>query len=308
MKTALYSTFYPAMMPYLDAFWQSLKAQTDQAFDRYFGLDGVKQKDIERVAGNIAATWVEAENDSVASIRERILLDICNHYDAVILVDSDDVLLPHRVSSAKKNLETRDVYACALDLINEQGEALNATFTTGQQNWASFLAKVNVFGFSNTAYRCNVLKCCFPIPRETVMVDWLVVSKALASGATLFFDETSHMLYRQYETNTARVLSPYTPAQIAKATSLVLQHYDYVLSNLPMSSKKGLQPLVDVQTDTQSRFRTNVCQRKKAVEQFAQATQSLTVLKTYTKALNKLKPVFMWWECVAHPDLETLWK
>jgi len=298
MKTALYTTFYPAMLPYLDAFVQSLKAQNDQVFDLWIGLDELKQSDFADIPYIANAHFVCSQSDTPASLRERSLVEICEHYDAVILLDSDDVLLPSRVSRAKAALKNCDVYACTLELINAQGQELNESFTLepAQQDWQALLSRVNVFGFSNTAYRTNILKACFPVPKDTVMLDWLVISKALFNGAKLYFDSTTQMLYRQYETNTARVLAPYTSEQIHRSSQLLLQHYSYVLEcfNTPLNSP-------------QRSFLQTVQARQKKVQIFSQSIQYASTLVNYTQALNQLKTVFLWWECVAHPDLETVW-
>ena len=299
MKTALYTTFYPAMLPYLDAFVTSLEAQHDQAFDLWIGLDKLTQSNFADKPYLANAHYVCSQNDTPASLRERSLIDICKHYDAVILLDSDDVLLPNRVSTAKAALQDYDVYACALELINAQGQKLNQCFTlkSAPQDWQALLSRVNVFGFSNTAYRTNILKACFPVPKDTVMLDWLVISKALFNGAKLYFDTRMHMLYRQYETNTARVLAPYTSEQIRHSSQLLLQHYSYILECFA-------KPMLKSQQES---FLQAIQARQKKVQGFSQSIEDKSTLSSYTEALNQLKPVFLWWECVAHPDLETVW-
>lgn len=294
MRTLLYSTIFPASIAYFDSFWQSIKDQTDKDFDICFALDDISQETITSKTGNTPIRFIFGQNDTAASLRERALMKLCPDYDAVILVDSDDVLLPTRVSAAKEALETNDVYACALNLINEQGQALNKTFSCPViASWEGFLSKVNVYGFSNTAYRSELLSQLFPIPRETVMVDWLVATKALALGANLYFDTSPHMLYRQYDNNTARVLSPYKAEQITKASALVLHHYGYALEDDIIKSKASLVTLLK--------------ERQQELTQFSKLLEEPEQLERYTGALNELKDVFMWWECIAHPDLEILW-
>ena len=123
------------------------------------------------------------------------------------------------------------------------------------------------------------------------MVDWLVALKALAKNANLFFDGQAHMLYRQYDNNTARVLSPYTAEQVAKSTALVLKHYEYALNSTVIQEDLSFYVLLE--------------KRQKEVKQFSSLSQK--GLEHYITELNKLEDVFLWWECVAHPDLESLW-
>ena len=129
MKTALYTTFYPAMLPYLETFWKTVLVQSDKDFDCWLGLDGVTVKDIETRLGHLDVNWLVAKHgSSIASVRQQALETIGERYETVILVDSDDVLYPNRVASAKAALQSYDVYACALDLIDEQGRELGLRF------------------------------------------------------------------------------------------------------------------------------------------------------------------------------------
>jgi len=294
MKTVLYSTLFPVAEPYFAPFLQSIEAQIDSDFDICFALDNISPDSVKEKMQRSDVQFIMANNDTPASIRERSLLELCKHYDAIVLVDSDDILYPTRVRAAKQGLEKADAYACALDLIDNDGKSLGKTFTSPEvQNWEVFLSSVNSFGFSNTMYRTELLKQLFPIPKETVMVDWLIATKALALNAQLHFDPTPHMLYRQYENNTARVLSPYKAQQITKSSALVLHHYEYVLEDPIIQSKASLLKQLQEQQEKTQRF--------------VKSMQDPTKLELYTSALNDLKDVFLWWDCVAHPDLEILW-
>jgi hypothetical protein len=286
MKAALYTTFYPAAKPYLQTWADSVTAQTDQEFDLWIAVDNVSLDDWKRPRD--AIYWLHAEpGDTPASLRQRAFEEIIQAYDAVIFVDSDDVLLPERVATAKEALKSYDVYGCALELIDTNGKPLGRSFTSPRTDWAELLSKYNIFGLSNTAYRTETLANCLPFPNDTVMVDWLLITNALQNNAHLYFDQTPHMLYRQYENNTAKVLTPYTPEQIVRATNLVLEHYTKILSPSP--------------------FHLNLQKRQQDVHHFAATIADKNVLARYTEALNALKPVFLWWECVANEELKALW-
>jgi glycosyltransferase involved in cell wall biosynthesis len=295
MKTALYTTFYPAAKPYLQTWIDSVTAQSDQNFDLWIAVDDVDTKNLTLPRSNIH--WLHANpDDTPASLRHRAFEEIIQAYDAVIFVDSDDVLLPERVAVAKDALKSFDVYGCALKLIDTNGQDLGQTFTTSRTDWPNLLSKYNIFGLSNTAYRTETLANCLPFPNDTVMVDWLLITNALHHNAYLYFDQTPHMLYRQYLNNTAKVLPPYTPEQISKATRLVLHHFDKILSPAPLLPRS-----------TASTFHQNLEQRHQDVHRFTAATTDKTLLASYTKALNALKPVFLWWECVANEELRGIW-
>jgi hypothetical protein len=321
MKTALYTTFYPAAQPYLGAWSRSVVAQTDQDFELWIAVDNVSFTDLVLPRANIHWLYAEA-GDTPASLRQRAFEEIVQTSDAVIFVDSDDVLLPNRISVAKQALKSCDVYGCALNLIDTNGDDLGLTFSTPRTDWTDLLSHYNVFGLSNTAYRTETLANCLPVPPDTVMMDWLLVVNALQYNATLFFDPTPHMLYRQYPNNTARVLPPYTHEQITQATQLVLKHYEKILNlhsrggSLLITRDSTSSTLIDPGFETHPR-RTGANsvsdlpslleQRYTQVQHFSASTTDNDTLTRYTKALNALKPVFLWWECVAHPELSDLW-
>ena len=292
VKTALYTTVHPASAPYLEAFFSSVGRQTDAAFDLWIGLDQLKPEALETVLVPFAdVRFVVADRgDTPASLRRRAWEEVAARYDVLIMVDSDDVLYPERVAAAKMQLRDYDVCGCALSLIAEDGSPLGLDFQSPHSDWTELLPRCNVFGLSNTAYRCDVLAKTLPIPADVSLVDWFLVTHAFFAGAALSFDATPRMAYRQYGENTARVLAPFTPQYVAKATRHVLEHSEHVLG-----PPTGAAPAT-----FEARFGE--------VQRFADALGD-GVLERYTRALNaRTQPVYRWWECVAHEELKDLWK
>ena len=293
MKTALYTTVHPASRPYLEPFFGSVAAQTDLEFDFWLGVDALRPEALGNASVLNEAHFVVAEpGDTPASLRGRAWAQIVTLYDAVILVDSDDVLYPGRVAAAKKQLEISDVGGCALELIAENGASLGVTLQAPpERNWAELLPHSNVFGLSNTAYRCEVLAKTLPLPQDVAVVDWLVVTRAYFAGARLGFDAAPRMAYRQYESNTAQVTPPFTPEGILRATAHVLTHLQYVVRGQ------------NINTEQFGRFE----QRLAEVQRFSEQVQG-DALTTYTQKLNaRTQPVYLWWACVAHKELAYLW-
>ena len=71
------------------------------------------------------STWVLAQpGDTPAQVRQRLLERIVKACDGVVLVDSDDILHPNRVASARLALQHSDMVGCALRLVDTQGQAL----------------------------------------------------------------------------------------------------------------------------------------------------------------------------------------
>ena len=292
MKTALYTTVHLASRPYLEPFFGSVAAQTDLEFDFWLGVDALRPEALGNASVLEEAHFVVAEpGDTPASLRGRAWAQIVTLYDAVIFVDSDDVLYPERVAAAKKQLELDDVGGCALELIAENGVSLNKMLKAPlERDWNELLPRCNVFGLSNTAYRCEVLAKTLPLPRDVAVVDWLVVTRAYLAGARLGFDTAPRMGYRQYESNTAQVTPPFTSAGIVRATAHVLTHLQCVLQG---------------QRNAEQYRRFG--QRLTEVQRFSERVQGDT-LSTYTQKLNaRTQPVYLWWACVAHEELTYLW-
>ena len=152
--------------------------------------------------------------------------------DAVVFVDSDDILDPSRVAAAREALATADVVGCALRLADETGAELGAIFgPAGGALVAADLPRTNVFGLSNSAYRVATLRSCLPIPDACALVDWLLATRAWAFGARLAFDSTPRMVYRQGAASATRVSPPFDARHVLAATDLVLGHYRVALES-----------------------------------------------------------------------------
>ncbi len=297
MRTALYMVIHPGITPYLRPWYESLKAQRDQDFDLWLSLDGVSREQVCSILETeVNATWRVASSGAThAALRADALGSVTTDYDAVILVDGDDVLEPSRVGAAKEALETHDVYGCAMTLIDETGGALPGVFTPPPgADLAELLPRLNLFGFSNTAYRSGVLADALAALPNTTLVDWWVVTRAWLQGAALTFDHHPRMAYRQYASNTARVLPPFTPAYLLTATAHVLNHYHLLLADAPEDAPPASLSHLD--------------SRHSDVQRFAAAVTDHDVLARYLGALHaRPQSLYLWWEMVAHPDLETLW-
>ena len=123
---ALYTTIYPGVEPYLQAWYRSVLEQSDQDYQLWIGLDALEvTAAVEALGGEPQATWVmAAPGETPAQIRQRAFTQIVKACDGVVLVDSDDVLHPSRVAAARVALETSELNGCALRLVDQQGQAL----------------------------------------------------------------------------------------------------------------------------------------------------------------------------------------
>ena len=297
-RLAVYSTWYPGVEKYVPAWYRSVAAQADRDFDVWIGVDALDGDALAAGLGEGPALNLlpQPAGASPAQVRGNAIAALLDRYAGIVFVDSDDLLEPTRVSAARRALETEDVTACALRIIDGEGRDLGIAFGAPDETaWSDFLPRYNVFGLSNSAYRTSTLRRCLPLRPESALVDWLLVTRAWALGARLGFDRTPRMAYRQYGANIARVVPPFSETEIRAATARVLAHYRAVLEapewRLPPAAAAAVR---------------EACAR---VTAFADAIgASPATLSRYAAALNSLRPRYVWWWLVAHPDLESVWK
>lgn len=294
--TALYTTIYPGVERFLPDWCISLNCQDQPEFDLWVGVDGVTTEMISKLIGhNVAVHFVPAvSGDTPVSIRNRAMSIMAVKYDNIIFADSDDILEPTRVSAALRGLDCADVHGCALSLVDVAGHDLGIYFgLIANELPDDVIPRNNFLGLSNTAWRSDMLRKCLPAPAQCIALDWLLATRAWGHGARITFDRTPRMRYRQYGTNTACVVPPFSAEQIIMATSVVTEHY-------------RLAPLDDPATPLPQRKLLREAADR--AEKFSSAiSSSHEILDDYVAALNQLPPHRLWWLSVAHPALEKIW-
>lgn len=297
MTLAVYTTIYPGVEVYLADWCRSLRDQTDQDFQLWIGLDMLETESVQNMLGSdLNANWVAAPSGATpAQIRQQALAQIAETCSGVVLVDSDDLLHPSRVAAARTALQTSDLAGCALCLINQQGKDLDLSFNLPPQlEPEDVFPRTNIFGFSNSAFRSDLLKRCLPIPMCAVLVDWLLATRAWLFGSRLTFDRMPRMDYRQHPANTARVRAPFSRDQIISDTALVRQHFQLLRT----------EPAPDYIADRYAA----VTKVAGDIEEFHQnVVLHSAQLDRYVEALNTLRPQPLWWSCVAYPALGHMW-
>jgi hypothetical protein len=161
-------------------------------------------------------------------------------------------------------------------------------------DWDEFLPSYNAFGLSNSAYRADVLRRLPPAPANGPAIDWSLATRAWCSGASLYFDPRPQMAYRQYPSNVARVLPPFSAADVVRATEVVRAHYAAMLDGeIPMATE----------------FRGRLEGARERVEDFRERVVTRAErLERYVSTLNGIEPLYVWWWLVANPELERQWR
>ena len=298
-KLGVYTTVYPAVLKYLSEWYRSVQSQTDADFELWIGLDALNRSDVEAGLGSsLNAHWIQAtENSTPALVRDQALRQMTAANLDVVLVDSDDVLDSSRVASAREALRNSDLTACALEIVDEGGQSLGSRLNLDPAVKPSqVLPGNNVFGFSNSAYRCELLERCLPVPRDAVLVDWYIATRAWLFGAELSFDHNVRMKYRQYGANTARVRLPFWPDQILSDSLLVRKHFQLVLAS---GGQDHFLP---------GRW-VELLRVARDIEQFERyINQSPANLNSYLDSLNRAVKQPIWWTSVAYSPLSHMWK
>lgn len=295
-RLALYTTVYPAVERFLADWKRSVEEQTDRDFDVWVGVHDWDVAQAERALGPMErVTWAPGRRGATpAQVRSDALARLVGAYDGVVLADSDDLLEPSRIAAAREALAGWDLSGCALRLVSESGSDLGPVFGPPPGvDPCALLSRANVFGLSNSAYRSRCLAACLPLPADCVLMDWFLASRAWLGGATIGFDPAPRMAYRQYGQNTARVVGPFSTAGVRAATALALGHYQVLFRETVVTGPR--QGALEA--------------ARTRVEQFHRAiSRSDKVLQQYVDALNQLPTQYVWWWCVAHPELEDVWK
>ena len=294
---ALYTTVHPGTERFLADWHRSVQGQTDQDFELWIGVDELEVETVERALGGLRrVTWVPAANgDTPAQVRQRALAQIVESCDVVVMVDSDDILHPSRVAAARSAMRTSEVAGCALRVVDEHGRDVGIVMRPPVGTAPDeVLPRHNIYGLSNSAYSCEALRRCLPIPDQVALVDWFLITRAWLLGTALGFDSQVRMDYRQHGANTARIRPPFAASQVIDDTELVRSHFEFVrASQLSGALADRLALLEQAATDAEE-FRQRVILDRERLER-------------YVRELNAMPVSPLWWSCVANPSLRHLW-
>lgn len=291
---ALYTACYPGAEKYLSGWRDSLLCQSDPDFTVCMSLDNVDRNTVLSLVGpNPILNFIETDpGDTPAELRSKALMQLTDQFEILILVDIDDLLLPSRVSSAKKMLKTSELNCCAMIVIDSiQGKKTHFFYPTTR---STEIVRKNVLGLTNSAWRSDVLKECLPLPSNCVLVDWLFATRAHAKQTKTSYDYTPRMVYRQHSGSITRIIPPFSRSNIIDGCKLTLQHY-----SIAIEESFERYPLLTRELQL----------REKEVKEFMFAIQqSNSIMQKYLDALNVLPLGFVWWDYIAHPKLEKIWQ
>ena len=294
-STAIYTTIYPNVEPFLKDWIESVLSQSDLSFTIWIGADNLKaQCSAISIALDDKVRWVHAKpGENPTELRRRALLKLADEHNTVVLVDSDDLIDPDRVGVAKEQLRDADLVACSMRIVDRSGLDSGCVYKVAENAGQEFPLLTHHFGCSNSAWRTAVLKDCLKDGLNGPALDWMLVCRAWLQGARILGDPVVRHSYRQYGENTARVLPPFGLRCTRTATRTVKNHLKSLnkIEMLPHPVKESLE------------------NRLRQVVDFQSALKGTTPwFKNYQNALGNFEFPLPWWLFVAHPKLETLWQ
>lgn len=298
-RLAVYTTVYPGVQPFLAGWLRSLARQTDRNFDLWIAVDALEVEDVVQAMGTDpgpGTRWVRSPPGStIAEVRSRAWAHLCPHADAVVLVDSDDLMHPSRVEAARRTVAYADFAACSLRLVNSDGKALGSNLPGASPPSAdSILPRNNLFGLSNSVIRTELLRTLLPIPQAAEAVDWYLATQAWLLDARFHFDAQPRMDYRQHGNNLTQVRGPYSKRRVKEDATRAIAHFALVHDRTPPQARADrIAELREVRADVDTFYR-RVILDPGALEQ-------------YVERLNRLVLEPLWWTCVAHPALRDMW-
>lgn len=294
---ALYTVAYPSSEKYMGSWCESVVSQTDKNFDVWISVYGLDLDLVKAKMGGLKNIhWLAmTDNLPLHKIWETAISKMIDAHSAVILADIDDFLLPARVEHARASLVHSDASACAMNIMNGEGQDLGLLFAPpAGTNLDEFLPRNNVFGFSNVIYKSEVLRHCMPLPEKCILGDWYLATKAWGAGFRLDFDFNAGVSYRQYSSNTAKVLPPFTAEQVIKATHLVLDHYEFMMNYIHEFPLEKQHAVKNAAVDVTAFYNA--------------MNTSADLLERYVQEFNNLPPAYIWWACVDNPQLRRGWQ
>ncbi len=290
---AVYTTVYPSVLRFFEPWHRSLLSQTDRDFVLWVGLDGVCQSEMEQKLGpELDVVFHEAgTGDTPVTLRNNALARLVERHGQVVFVDSDDILEPDRVRQAREALQKCDLAGCGMQIVDESGRDTGERFGPPDgANLIDLLLDYNIFGMTNTAFRTAVLARHLPVPPECVAMDWYLASMAAFAGCSLGFERWPMMQYRQYGANTAKVLPPFTAADLQRSWAIVNGHYACLLDR-----SDGLE----------DPFRHKLEKaRNRVLSLSGRLSREQSLLDEYLCKLNSLPCSGIWWTQACHPDID----
>lgn len=175
--TVILTFTYPLIEPYFEDFLKSCETQTNKEFDIIIVNDGLTS--LQSMIDCHPSLNVSIKDYKGTISENRIYgLNLAKQkeYKYVILADSDDFFSANRVQKTKDLLSKYEIVANEFDLVNINGEELVTNYISHRLKSGiiigfEFIKEKNVIGFSNSAFRAELIPEKLSIPQDVAVVD-----------------------------------------------------------------------------------------------------------------------------------------
>jgi glycosyltransferase involved in cell wall biosynthesis len=230
MAPCILCVVYPACLPYLEQFKESLRSQIWQDFEVLILNDGLTEAEI-LLGDDPRFRFRNAVPGASPNAHRHALISWALETDSqhFIFVDADDYFPPNRASICLELLKLFPIVVNDLILIGEgiveETPLLSKRYQNGACISASEIREMNLFGLTNTSVTRECLLNAPSMPQNNVIAfDWLLFTHLLQRCGNAVFTSETHTFYRQYSDNIAPV-SELSDERILTGVDVKIQHY-----------------------------------------------------------------------------------
>ncbi|HYH13633.1 MAG TPA: glycosyltransferase, partial [Flavisolibacter sp.] len=251
-QTAVLTTVFPQVLPFLEDLIKSLLQQTVKHFDLIIINDGVSVEQLNRVLPK-QLNWVNLPmNGLKPTINRWEGIQYCKSkgYQYIIFQDADDWMSENRIESSLSMLQKEAVVFSDLNLVTESGQLFHDGIWSSRFDTVNithdFLKNKNCIGLGNAAALASTFPSSLVIPESVIAVDWFIFYHILADSEAGFVKE-SQVFYRQYANNTAGI-GQLSEIRVRKAIEVKKTHYAALISKFPTLNEE-YQKLLSFEED-----------------------------------------------------------
>ncbi|MGO9133444.1 MAG: hypothetical protein ACLP8A_05265 [Methylovirgula sp.] len=237
MQICLFTVMHAGNQPYFADLVQSLNRQNDPDFELVVFNDTPSWRGQSAPASLMAQAtfpwrWIDVAG-SIVEIRKIGLRTLCSEQrsDALIFIDSDDVMAPNRVEFCRTHLKSGEILATELILFGDGREPtpwLTRYYSGHHEIQLDDIIHSNCLGLSNTAvFVADIVSQFEDIPNDIIAFDWALFSMLLHFGCKSRFLSGTSTYYRQHADNIASPLAS-TDEQILRSVLVKAKHYRYL--------------------------------------------------------------------------------
>ncbi len=287
MKLAIFTLLHPGSLLYFQELLDSLICQSIK-FDLWVAIDDLSLAELEKFNFGILKHHIIAnpKNDNSALFRIKVLKEIADTADGIMIIDSDDYIINNRLEHVLEALENYDIHVSSLLLISHVREELGILNSIP----ININHHYNTIGLSHLALRSEVVKRFLLPPAGCLILDWYLAIQMSIFDVNIYYDERVGVAYRQHENNFFSCIPPYSSTQIRKATEYIMRQLSLYYSSI-------------AELDNKSSIK--ILKRINELKVFSSLDDEN--LNQYLYFLNKEKHLFYWWEAIAYEPLKEKW-